>query len=344
MLMRARHDSSEPLIPGLYRKAGSLLVEGMFEGLSRTGRLHPASRLNRHGVERLSDIPYLAGGREAHLLDVYRPMERTGPLPVCLYVHGGGFRILSKDTHWLMGLLFARRGYLVFNINYRLAPGHPFPAAIQDTCAAFSWVMENARDYGGDPSRCVLAGESAGANLVTSLTLAACYRRKEPYAARVWDLNRVPRAVVPACGIYQVSDVDRFHRNKRLSRFIRDRLEEVSHAYLLGQQRLSPEERELADPLLVLESGRKPDRGLPPFFLPVGTRDLLQDDTRRLHDALWRLGADCDARYYAGEAHAFHALIWRKNARACWKATFEFLRDRIGEKSLRGTSEPVQGP
>ena len=49
-----------------------------------------------------------------------------------LYVHGGGFRILSKDTHWIMGLAFARRGFLVFNIGYRLAPKHPFPAAIAD--------------------------------------------------------------------------------------------------------------------------------------------------------------------------------------------------------------------
>ena len=332
MHMKAGNTPSDPLVSQLYSKAGSLLVEGAFQGLSRAGRLHPDSRLDRHGVERLPDIPYRDSSLEAHRLDVYRPIRREGPLPVCLYVHGGGFRILSKDTHWLMGLIFARRGYLVFNINYRLAPAHPFPAAIKHTCEAYAWMLRNAEAYGGDPTRCVLAGESAGANLITSLTMALCYRRSEPYARKVWDLDRLPRAVVPASGIYQVSDVDRLKRKMPLSRFVWDRIREVSRAYLLRQGELPREELELADPLLFLERGPTPDRPLPPFFVPVGTRDPLLDDTRRLDDALRNLGVHCDARYYAEEAHAFHALIWRKNARACWKDTFDFLRDPMEER------------
>ena len=152
----------------LYRRLGGNVVEGMYEGLSRVSRLHPDARPERHGVERLSNIPYAQSGMKEHLLDVYRPIRRKGPLPVCIYVHGGGFRILSKDTHWLMGLIFARRGYVVFNINYRLAPRFPFPAALEDTCDAYAWVVEHAESFGGDPSRIVLAGESAGANLITS--------------------------------------------------------------------------------------------------------------------------------------------------------------------------------
>lgn len=324
------NDRSEPRVFHLYRKTGSLLVKGMFEGLARAGRLHPDAGLDRHGVELIRDIPYRDSGLAAHRLDVYRPVERTDtPLPVCLYLHGGGFRILSKDTHWLMGLIFARRGYLVFNANYRLAPAHPFPAAMEDTCEAFAWVVQHAKEYGGDPSRIVLAGESAGANLVTSLTLALCYRRREPYARKVHDLKRVPRAVVPACGLYQTSDVERFRRKMKLSRFLMDRIRESCGAYLPRPGALGTEELELADPLPFLERGRKPNRKLPPFFLPVGTRDPLLDDTRRLDEALKRLGAHSEARYYAGEMHAFHALIWRKNARRCWKDTFDFLRDRV---------------
>jgi len=329
MQMRTGSAAAEPLVSRLYSKAGSALVEGVFEGLSRAGRLHPDSRLERHGVECLPDVAYQNTGLEAHRLDVYRPANRQGPLPVCFYVHGGGFRILSKETHWLMGLIFARRGYAVFNINYRLAPAHPFPAAVQDTCQAFSWVVRNAEAHGGDPARLVLAGESAGANLITSLTLALCYPRREPYARTVWDLGSVPRAVVPACGIYQVSGVERFRRKTGVSRFVWDRIREVSRSYLPDREPPCGEELELADPLTFLENGEPPHRPLPPFFLPVGTRDPLLDDTRRLDDALRRLGASSEARYYAGEAHAFHALVWRRNARRCWKDTFDFLRDRI---------------
>ena len=109
----------------LQRKLGSRALELFFNGLTTAGRLHPLARLERHGVERLADIAYADSDLPEQRLDVYRPIERPDhPLPVCLYIHGGGFRILSKDSHWLMGLLFARRGYVVFNISYRLAPRH----------------------------------------------------------------------------------------------------------------------------------------------------------------------------------------------------------------------------
>ena len=198
-------------------------------------------------MERILDVPYLDDAHAHHRLDVYRPVKRDGPLPVVLYIHGGGFRILSKDTHWLMAIAFARRGYVVFNINYRLAPRHPFPAAVEDGCAALAWVVENAARFGGDADRLVLAGESAGANLATSLAVAASSPRPEPWARRVWDAGARPGAVLPACGILQVTDVDRFARRKRLSAFLRDRLHEVEDGYLPSTHPRGPA-RDLADP------------------------------------------------------------------------------------------------
>ncbi len=309
----------------LRRRGGAFIVDNFFRVVSSAGRLHPLARPGRHGVEVLRDISYLPTGEIEHRLDVYRPTSVKGPRPVVLYVHGGGFRILSKDTHWIMGLAFARRGYLVVNISYRLAPRHPFPAAVSDACAAYAWTIANAAQYGGDPSRIILAGESAGANLVTGLTLAACYQRPEPFAQAVFSTGIVPLAVVPACGILQVSDTERFARRKRLPRFLSDRLTEVSDAYLGGADRAAPGGLELADPLRVLERGEKPVRPLPPFFVPVGTRDPLLDDTRRIKSALDGLGVECEARYYEGEVHAFHAMVFRKNARRCWGDIFTFL-------------------
>ena len=96
--------------------------------MSAVGRLHPDARPERHGVQIVRDVPYLPSDRREHRLDVYRPARANGPLPVVVYIHGGGFRILSKDTHWIMALAFARRGFLVFNLSYRLAPRHRFPA------------------------------------------------------------------------------------------------------------------------------------------------------------------------------------------------------------------------
>jgi acetyl esterase len=328
--MSARYPAAQ-LLRRLRGHAGAFVIDNAFRSLSRFAQLHPQSRPARHGVEVLRDIPYHDTGRDEHLLDIYRPASGDGPWPVVFYVHGGGFRILSKDTHWIMCLAFARRGFLVVSINYRLAPRHPYPAAIEDASTALVWVAENIARYGGDPTRLVLAGESAGANLVTSLAIASSYRRPEPCARAVFDSGVRPIACLPACGILQVSDSERFARRKRLPAFVRDRIFEVTHGYL-GQdaQRTGDADLDLADPLIVLERGLPPERPLPPFFAVVGTKDPVLDDTRRLAAALARLGVHCRAEYYPGEPHAFHALVWRENARMCWQHAYEFLHEYLG--------------
>jgi acetyl esterase len=312
------------LATGLRRRAGALIIDNFFRGLASAGKLHPKARPSRHGVEVIPDVAYRSTGRSEHLLDVYRPIDASGPLPVVLYVHGGGFRILSKDTHWLMGLQFARSGYVVFNVNYRLAPEHPFPAALEDVCDALAWVSEHARAYGGDPERLVFAGESAGANLVTSLAIATSWERPEPYARLAWETGLRASAVVPACGMLQVTRPERLFAKRKLSPFLQDRINEVSRAYV-GAHEASGADVELADPLLILEQGAPPDRPLAPMFAPVGTKDPLLDDTRRLKRAMDELGTPCEVRYYEGEVHAFHAAIWRPNAQRCWTDTFTFL-------------------
>lgn len=322
-----------PLQERFRRRAGAMVVDGFFRGISAAGKLHPKARPERHNIELIRDVAYRNSGLAEHRLDIYRPRDAgsQGPLPVIVYVHGGGFRILSKDTHWIMGLAFARRGYLVFNISYRLAPEHRFPAAIEDACDALAWVVEHAARFGGDPSRLALAGESAGANLVTSLAIATSYRRPEPWARRVFDAGVRPRAVVPACGVFQVTEPERFQRRfPRLSPFIYDRLLEVSDAYLGSAQPHRPGEHDLADPVMLFERGDAPDRPLPPFFTPCGTRDPLVDDTQRLKRALDALGTRCDVELYPGEPHAFHAIVFTPNARRCWARTFDFLDEHMG--------------
>lgn len=308
------------------RRLSALAFDSFFETSAVLGRLHPNARPERHDVEVLRDIPYLDDGHDAHLLDVYRPIERSGPLPAVLYVHGGGFRILSKDSHWVMGLAFSRVGTVVFNINYRLAPKHPFPAGLQDCAAALEWVAQHAASFGADPDRLVLAGESAGANLVTALTVMCCYPRRERWARRVWDLERVPQVLLPYCGMLQVTDAERFSRDKpRLSAWLTDHLTEVSLGYLGPDPAAHGDALDLADPLMLLERGTPPGRPLPACMAAVGTRDPLLPDTRRLQAALTRLGAHAEARYYPGEIHAFHAFAIRAQARQCWRDTYDFL-------------------
>jgi acetyl esterase len=316
---------------------GARVVDGFFRTVSLVGGSLPIAQPHRHGVELLPDLPYQFTKRREHLLDIYRPKDRTGPVPVILYSHGGGFRILSKETHWIFGLGYARNGYLVVNINYRLSPDHPFPAALEDAAAAYEWTVRHIAEYGGDPSRIAVAGESAGANIATALTIACCTERPEPWAKRLFDLGVVPEAVLPACGLLQVSDTERFARKGKLPAVILDRLTEVSDAYLGAVRHLPKERLGMADPLLILEDpGTHWARPLPPFFAPCGTADPVLDDTRRLAAALAKLHVECEARYYKGGPHAFHAFYPLPIARQCWKDMLGFLSRRFPLPAVEG--------
>jgi len=106
-------------------------------------------------------------------------------------------------------------------------------------------------------------------------------------------------------------------------------IRDASASYLHGHSRAPSDATALADPLRLLEDaagGRGTfDRPLPPFFTPVGTRDPLLDDTRRLARALDTLHVPCEARYYPGGIHAFHAMVWDPAARRCWRDALAFL-------------------
>jgi len=319
------------------RAAAAAIVDGAFAGLSRLGRLAPQARPAHHGVELSRNVAYRSEGDPAHRLDIYTP-EGPGPHPVIFYVHGGGFRALSKETHWVMGLGFARSGFLVFSIDYRLAPEAPYPAGLSDVCAAYTWVVDACERYGGDANRLVVAGESAGANLVTSLVLCASYKREEAWAQSVYEVGVVPRAAIPACGILQVSDSVRFRRDRKLNPFFAFVIEDTEDCYVRPAAGAAP----LADPLLVLERGVEPQRPLPPFFIPVGGGDPLAWDSERLGVALERLGVQGDVRIYPRELHAFHALVWRSAARQCWRDMTDFARVHTEPRGHSGDKAPRQ--
>jgi len=293
--------------------------------------LHPRAAPGRHGIELHRDVPYRDTGRRAHLLDVYRPRARCRR-PAVMYVHGGGFSMLSKDTHRIMALAFASRGYVVFNVNYRLAPRHPYPAPLEDAAAAILWIMDRAAEYGADPDRLVLAGESAGANLVTALTYAATHRRDEPIARAVYDREPSVRAVLAIYGLHDMFDPERLWRDprkaKRMPAWIKREILWAARSYVRGDPTSAP----LASPLrLLLEPPDDAARELPPFFLTAGTADPLLDDSRRLEHALRQRGVDCELHVYPGEIHGFNAMIWRPAARAKWQAAFDFLRRHLAD-------------
>ena len=106
-------------------------------------------------------------------LRIYQP-DAEGPLPLLLYVHGGGFVIGDLETHDKVCRTLCHDVAAVgVAVDYRLAPEHPFPAAVDDVASALRWVAAHAGELGADPSRIALAGDSAGAQLATVAALRA---------------------------------------------------------------------------------------------------------------------------------------------------------------------------
>lgn len=98
-------------------------------------------------------------------LRIYWPSDKAD-LPLCVYLHGGGFVIGNLDTHDpLCRRLANRSGVIVVSVDYRLAPEHRYPAAVEDSSAALDWVAANAAALGGDAARIAISGDSAGGNL-----------------------------------------------------------------------------------------------------------------------------------------------------------------------------------
>jgi acetyl esterase len=101
---------------------------------------------------------------------LYRPRE--GRLPVVLFIHGGGWTVNDVDTHDdLCRRLAKRSGWLFASVDYRKAPEHKHPAALEDALLAYRWLLDNAESIGCDASRTALVGESSGAMIAASLTV-----------------------------------------------------------------------------------------------------------------------------------------------------------------------------
>jgi acetyl esterase/lipase len=124
-------------------------------------------------VEVEKDVEYGKGGDVALKLDLYRPKERTKPLPAVIFIHGGAWRSGSRDMYHYYCVKFAERGYVAATISYRLYRVAPFPAAVQDAKCAVRWLRANAEKLGVDPNRIGVAGGSAGGHLSMMVAYAS---------------------------------------------------------------------------------------------------------------------------------------------------------------------------
>ncbi|GAP34699.1 alpha/beta hydrolase [Piscinibacter sakaiensis] len=133
--------------------------------------------LPRAPLPEVRDLQLPAADGTALAARWYRPVAAapgTPPLPALLYFHGGGFTIGGLETHDSLCRQLARRsGAAVLALDYRLAPEHPFPTAVDDSWAALDWLATQAASLGADPARLAVGGDSAGGTLAAVAALHA---------------------------------------------------------------------------------------------------------------------------------------------------------------------------
>jgi epsilon-lactone hydrolase len=201
-----------------------------------------------------------------------------------LYFHGGGFRIGSVSSHRdLIAQIALASGCRVLAINYRLAPEHRFPAALDDAIAAYRWML----DRGLKSGNVALAGDSAGGNLVLAAMLALRERRLPlPVSAVLMS----PWTDLAATGASYASraEADPIHQRAMILALARN--------YLGGQ----------GDPYDPLVSPLYADLGgLPPLLIQVGDRETVLDDSVMFADMARAAGVDVDLQVWDGMIHVF---------------------------------------
>jgi acetyl esterase len=227
----------------------------------------------------------------------------AGPHPVVVYLHGGGWVAGSSGSHRKLAMQFAAAGFLTINVDYRLAPEHPFPAGLEDCVFGIKWAGDNARRWNGDGARLAVGGDSAGGNLTAAALLALAAER---YA------GPRPRAALLLYGVY---DFAAMTANDPIGA-----AEMMARAYLGTQYPAA-----LADPRVSPIKGLKAG-AMPPSFVICGTADPLLSQSREFAAAL--KGADVLSELHEIESmpHAFMQMDFLPGCVEGHRLMFDFLK------------------
>lgn len=217
---------------------------------------------------------------------IYRPEAAPGVLlPVCFFIHGGGWVIGSISTYdGFCRSMMARSGVAVVSVNYRLAPEHPFPAAVEDVERLFAWFRERGEQFGLDPSRVALMGDSVGGGLCAVLAMRARDEGWGPIALLALAYP-VTDATMALPSYEQYKDAPLLSRAD-MAYFYRH------YAPAAGDWRASP----LHAPDL---------SGLPPALIVLAGVDPVHDDGEAFAERLEAAGGSATIARYDGMFHGF---------------------------------------
>lgn len=203
---------------------------------------------------------------------------------ILLYLHGGGYVVGSTRTHGVMMSRMSRAsGARVLGLDYRLSPENPFPAPVQDTLAAYRWLLSN----GADPRKIVIGGDSAGGGLTVSALVAMRYLG-EPMPVAGFCISPWTELEPNA---------DSYETNAEVDPSVsRARVENLKELYIGDKDPRAP----MASPLFA------DLKGLPPLLVQVGSIEVILDDSTRLAERAEAAGTDVELEVWDDMPHVWH--------------------------------------
>lgn len=260
---------------------------------------------------RVDDISY--GPHKMNVLDVYRPKDVEGKLPVIVSVHGGGWIYGDKELYQHYCMSLAQRGFAVVNFTYRLSPEHKFPAHLEDTVKVFDWVLKNANQHGFDVDKVFSVGDSAGAHIL-SLFCAMC---SNPEYAATYKFKVVkgfiPKAVALNCGVYDMNPENNPAGNT-MSLLKND---------ILQNKGTDEEFRAISPVNFITEK-------FPPCFIMTANEDFLKEQAPCLTAKLEEVGIPYVYKLYGDDnnrlGHVFHLDMRNETGKQCNDEECEFFR------------------
>jgi acetyl esterase/lipase len=286
-------------------------------------------------VARVKNIHYADGARRRHTLDVYMPRSGVEGAPVLLQIHGGAWMIGTKDTQGrpLMNAL-VDAGWVCVAINYRLSPRVKFPDHLVDCKLALAWIREHIAEYGGDPSRVVVTGGSAGGHLTTMMGLTANDPRYQPGFEEV-DTSVL--ACVPMYGAYDLEQIFGAFPGR-----VARRVGSWMGKLVIGRGIDDPEPYREASPVYHVASAG------PPFLVVHGTIDNLVpvEQARRLVAELHDAGTEVAYVELEGAPHAFDVFhsTWAHDAVAGIVRYLTWILGNDPKATLSGADSSATDP
>ena len=246
-------------------------------------------------------------------LDVYRPKNAQGKIPVIVSVHGGGWVYGDKELYQFYGMTLAQRGFAVVNFTYRLSTEVKFPAPLEDTNNVINWMYENQEEYGLDMNHVFMVGDSAGGHLC-GLYSAICTNPEYAvnYTFKVPD-GFVPQAVALNCGAYNPFSKEGVLGGKQDQELMEDSF-----------QKGSAKERALVN---VTDHVTE---NFPPVYLMTCVGDFCRPQAPLLEAALKKNGVYYEFKTYGTEEnplyHVFHVTIQEPEGQKCNDEECDFFR------------------